>query len=182
MKLGRSVSASAKSVFAPEAGHKKWNRAAGLYSRFLIVFLTIFLLGPSINNVVFGQVETGSISGTVKDVTGGVIPDAKVTAKSVDRATERSVDCGQDGVYVITGLNPGLYDVTITSGNFAPFVGHVEVTVSGSGHPRCTTRGILHQHDGRSYRRGRNLRKYADPGSFAGDLVGSDRGAAEPDA
>jgi hypothetical protein len=97
-----------------------------------IVVTTILLAAISLNyRMAWSQTETGSISGTVKDATGAVIPDAKVTAKSVDRSTERTVNSGPDGVYVLSSLTPGLYDVTVTSGNFAPFVSRVEVTVAG---------------------------------------------------
>ncbi len=120
MRLGRSVSAIAGSVSAPEAGHKDWNRPPAFYLKFLVVLLTFLMFGPLMSKLVLAQVDTGAISGTVRDASGGVITTAKVTVRSVDRATERTVDAGPDGVYIITGLNPGLYDVTIASGSFAP--------------------------------------------------------------
>jgi hypothetical protein len=79
----------------------------------------------------WSQAETGSIAGTVTDSTGAVIPGATVTAKSVATSAQRTVGSGAAGGYVIPGLEPGIYEVTVTSGNFAPFKSRVEVTVGG---------------------------------------------------
>jgi len=79
----------------------------------------------------WSQAEAGSINGTVTDSTGAVIPGASVTAKSVATGASRAVQTGSDGAYVIPGLEPGIYEVTITSQNFASFTSRAEVTVGG---------------------------------------------------
>ena len=79
----------------------------------------------------WSQAETGSVTGTVTDQTGAVVPGASVTAKSAATSAERTVQTTSDGTYVMPGLAPGLYDVTVTSQSFAPFTSRVEVTVGG---------------------------------------------------
>ncbi len=79
----------------------------------------------------WSQGETGTISGTVTDSTGAVIPGASVTAKSAATGAERSTKSGATGQYVIEELIPGLYDISVTSGNFAGFKARAEVTVGG---------------------------------------------------
>jgi hypothetical protein len=80
----------------------------------------------------FGQAEAGSISGTVRDASGAVIPGATVTAKSVATGAERTVHSGSIGQYLIPALTPGNYQVTVTSSSFKAFQTTVEVTVGGS--------------------------------------------------
>jgi outer membrane receptor protein involved in Fe transport len=77
------------------------------------------------------QVQTGSISGTVRDKGGAVVPNATVAARNLDTSAERTVQASGDGVYTIPGLAPGTYELTFTSGNFAPFKEKVQVTVGG---------------------------------------------------
>ena len=79
----------------------------------------------------FGQVEAGSISGTVRDASGAVIPAASVTVKSIATGLERKTESGNLGQFTIPGLNPGMYDIQIKSGSFAPFQTRAEVTVGG---------------------------------------------------
>jgi hypothetical protein len=79
----------------------------------------------------WSQTESGSISGTVTDATGAVIPGAMVSVKNTATSAERTVQSQSDGKYVIEGLLPGLYDITITSANFATFKSRAEVTVGG---------------------------------------------------
>jgi uncharacterized membrane protein YgcG len=55
----------------------------------------------------------GSVSGTVKDNTGGVIPGAAVTLSN-EGGTVRSVTAGADGSYTFRGLPPGAYTVSAT--------------------------------------------------------------------
>jgi len=78
---------------------------------------------------VFGQVEAGSISGTVRDATGAVISGATVTAKSLATGAERTATTGTIGQFSILALTPGTYQVTIASANFQTYRATVEVTV-----------------------------------------------------
>ena len=78
------------------------------------------------------QVQTGSISGTVRDSSGAVVPNATVTVINLDTSARRTVQSGPAGVYTVTGLQPGKYEVEVRSGAFAPFREGVEITVGGS--------------------------------------------------
>lgn len=95
---------------------------------FFLILVTTVLLSCQL---AWSQTDTGSISGTVTDSTGAVIPGATVTARSVATAAERTVTSKADGSYVVVDLQPGFYDITATSGNFAPFKARAEVTVGG---------------------------------------------------
>jgi hypothetical protein len=95
---------------------------------FLLTLVVVALLSCQL---AWSQSESGTLAGTVTDSTGAVIPGATVTAKNAGTSAERTVKSGPDGVYVVPGLAPGIYDVTVTSGNFAAFKSRAEVTVGG---------------------------------------------------
>src|SRR5678815_704994 len=65
----------------------------------------------------FAQIQGGSISGTVKDEQGGVLPGVTVTAQGLD-ATQTFVTEG-GGEYRFLNLAPGPYKVTATLQGFA---------------------------------------------------------------
>lgn len=71
----------------------------------------------------------GTISGTVSDSTGAVVPNA--TIKLVNKATnlEKTLTSSNDGVFTFALLQPGRYAVTATSGSFAAQTLDVEVQV-----------------------------------------------------
>jgi hypothetical protein len=97
----------------------------------LLVVLTLIAVVAFSGQPAWSQGETGTIAGTVTDSTGAVIPGASVTAKSLSTSAERTVMSRTDGSYLLLELQPGLYDITVTSGNFAPFKARAEVTVGG---------------------------------------------------
>jgi hypothetical protein len=97
----------------------------------LLVILTLAAAVVFSGRTAWSQSEAGTIAGTVSDKTGAVIPNASVTAKSASTGAERTVASGPTGQYIIPGLIPGFYDVTVTSGNFAAFKARAEVTVGG---------------------------------------------------
>jgi carboxypeptidase family protein/TonB-dependent receptor-like protein len=68
--------------------------------------------------IVFGQENTGSIQGVVKDSTGGSILGARITISSptLVRALEGTTD--REGSYIFPKVPPGIYDVTITQTGF----------------------------------------------------------------
>lgn len=64
------------------------------------------------------QAVTGSLSGSIGDTTGAVIRKAEITVKSTTTGAERKVQPNQSGEFVINGLDPGEYSLTIVSAGF----------------------------------------------------------------
>ncbi len=56
---------------------------------------------------------SGTVRGTIKDDTGGVIPNAVVTLAN-ESGTVQTVNSGRDGVYTFRGVAPGTYTVSAT--------------------------------------------------------------------
>ncbi len=79
--------------------------------------------------MLWGQVETGQISGTVQDATGAVVPNVTVTAKSVTTGTMRSTVTNTAGVYVLPNLSPGDWEVTLSASGFSTQKRRVTVDV-----------------------------------------------------
>jgi Carboxypeptidase regulatory-like domain len=78
----------------------------------------------------FAQIQGGSISGSVKDEQGGVLPGTTVTVKGVDATlTTTSNAVGQ---YRFLELAPGPYKVTVELPSFATVVRDVIVVVGRS--------------------------------------------------
>jgi hypothetical protein len=67
---------------------------------------------------VFAQLATGAILGVVKDTSGGVVPDARVTVINVETSQSRSVTTGSDGAYRVPGLTAGHYTVKVEKEGF----------------------------------------------------------------
>lgn len=78
---------------------------------------------------VWAQTETGQISGTVTDATGGVVADAKVVVKSVNTGMTRETTSNSSGLYTSPSLKPDTYDVTIQFTGFKTFTQRVVVSV-----------------------------------------------------
>ncbi len=83
--------------------------------KYLLVFLVIALSGIS----AFGQGgSTGSISGTVLDPKGAVVPGATVVVKSVATNQENTTQTSNDGTFTVPSLTAGLYTATVTASGF----------------------------------------------------------------
>src|SRR4051812_32542109 len=64
------------------------------------------------------QTFTASITGTVMDPAGAVVPRAHVTATDVQRNVSRSTDSDDSGRYVLIDLQPGTYTLTVEAAGF----------------------------------------------------------------
>jgi hypothetical protein len=67
------------------------------------------------------QVTTGSISGVVTDTTGARIPGADVTVKDLGTNITRAVKTDAAGLYQVSDLPVGQYEVTVMRKGFATF-------------------------------------------------------------
>ena len=61
------------------------------------------------------QSNTGSVSGTVIDPQGSVVPDAEIAVRSTDLAAKRSVHSDHNGAFRVAGLVPGAYELRAIS-------------------------------------------------------------------
>jgi hypothetical protein len=98
------------------------------FLHYLTGVLAIMLVSGAI---AWAQVESGQIAGTVTDQSGAVVAGATVTLKNAATGAARTTQTSATGAYLISGLEPASYQVTISSGNFKPFSANAEVTVGG---------------------------------------------------
>src|SRR4051812_36453586 len=64
------------------------------------------------------QITTGTISGTVKDTSGAVLPGASVAVVSEETGSTRTVQTNAAGFFTAQSLNPGRYKVTASLEGF----------------------------------------------------------------
>ena len=63
----------------------------------------------------------GSISGTVKDSTGGAIPDTAVIVRNVATKAQQTVNANAEGFYAFTVLPVGRYEIETFRPGFKPY-------------------------------------------------------------
>jgi outer membrane receptor protein involved in Fe transport len=85
------------------------------------VFLTAFVLFLGCTSAL-AQQTTGNITGRILDQQGSGVPGATVTAKSASTGFTRTEVSDAEGVYRLTALPVGLYDVTSDLPGFATIV------------------------------------------------------------
>ena len=71
------------------------------------------------------------ISGTVTDISGAAIPNASVSLKNLGTNNDRAIKATGAGEYSFTNLEPGSYQLTVTSAGFETFQTAIDVTVGG---------------------------------------------------
>jgi hypothetical protein len=98
--------------------------ATGALGFLSVVFAIAMMAGATL-----AQSETGQITGRVSDTNGAVVAGATVTLNSVETGAQRSTTTNEDGVYAITNLQPGVYEITVQAANFAKSTQRVQVTV-----------------------------------------------------
>ena len=78
----------------------------------------LVLLTCAITSLAFAQATSGSMSGTVTDPAGAVVPGAKIEAKETASGRTFTTEATEAGLYVLATLPPGTYSVTVTQPGF----------------------------------------------------------------
>lgn len=81
----------------------------------IVTALLLLILGPI---PAAAQQITGSLVGVVKDATGALIPQAKITATNSETGLSRSAQSDSDGNYRIDYLPVGRYSVSVEAAGF----------------------------------------------------------------
>jgi hypothetical protein len=67
----------------------------------------------------FAQVDEGSITGTVTDASGAVLPNAEVTLLNTDQGITVQTSTAAGGTYTFAPVRAGHYQITVTAQGFA---------------------------------------------------------------
>src|ERR1700694_1365349 len=87
----------------------------------LFTFLALVLIMLTSIRV-YAQVSGATLTGTVSDASGAIIPNAKISIHNVATGEVREVTTDAAGFYTAPNLLPGKYEVTVTSPGFSTAV------------------------------------------------------------
>jgi hypothetical protein len=86
-----------------------------------VVACAILLLLFSTGHLL-GQGASASITGTLKDSSGAVVPNSPVVANSVDSGRQFATQTNGDGIYTLAAIPPGHYTLTVEMRGFKRLV------------------------------------------------------------
>jgi hypothetical protein len=86
-------------------------------SKYIALTCLFFLLVQT--QIVFGQVDQGSVSGVVQDASGAVVPNAKVTLLNKDQGLSLETATQANGEYTFTPVRIGNYSLSVTAPGFS---------------------------------------------------------------
>src|SRR5215472_14551779 len=109
---------------------KRETRLSSTVRLFSALIVGVFLFSATI---LYAQVDTGSISGTVTDPTGAVVKGATVTLLNEGTGAELATTAGDDGVYTFSPVRIGAYTLTVSAQGFQKSKqSHVTVNVGAA--------------------------------------------------
>src|SRR5262245_21608246 len=94
--------------------------------------LSLFLILLTLSLIAAAQVPTGALSGAVLDPSKAVVSGAMVTIKHKETGVERSATSKSDGVFVISNLLPGEYEIRAVQPGFKTYVASVRIQVGNT--------------------------------------------------
>ncbi len=83
-------------------------------------FVCVLFAALSLVRSGLAQSTFGSVTGTVTDASGAVMPAAGITVTNTDTNVSRRVPTGADGVYTVADLLPGNYRLQVDARGFGP--------------------------------------------------------------
>ncbi|HWR35915.1 MAG TPA: TonB-dependent receptor [Clostridia bacterium] len=79
-----------------------------------VVFVALWMAIPAA-----AQSDTATLSGTVMDSTGAVLPDVQIVARNMANGLRRQVKTNHEGIFVVPMLPPGTYSIMASRTGFA---------------------------------------------------------------
>ncbi|MHB8487373.1 MAG: TonB-dependent receptor domain-containing protein [Candidatus Acidiferrales bacterium] len=95
---------------------KNSNGVSVIFFAALLALFCLFTIAPKAT--LAQSSSTGTVSGTVTDNTGAVVPDATVTLTDKATGNSRTATSTSSGQYIFAYVNPGTYDVKVGKQGF----------------------------------------------------------------
>jgi hypothetical protein len=92
---------------------KRCGNVSTVFSVLVMVILAVWVACPA-----HGQVSGATLSGTVSDSSGAVVPNAKISIKNVETGVTRDATSNNDGFFTAPNLVPGRYEVRVSAAGF----------------------------------------------------------------
>ncbi len=80
----------------------------------LLLLMAAVMWAPCI----YAQSDRGTITGTVVDQSGGVVPNAKVTATNIDSGEKRETTTGDESSFTLPELKAAPYRISVEAAGF----------------------------------------------------------------
>ena len=90
--------------------------------KFSAVLILATVLAMGLAATTYGQIDTGTILGTVRDQSGAVVPQAKVTLTNSGTGVSSSGQTNSEGNYAFPAIKSGTYQVIIQANGFKKYV------------------------------------------------------------
>jgi outer membrane receptor protein involved in Fe transport len=93
------------------------DRRSAVVARWRLLAMTLVAITVTLSPA-YSQILYGTLTGSVTDQTGAVLPGARVQALNVATNVAMTATTNERGIYVFSNLLPGVYDVTIEAASF----------------------------------------------------------------
>jgi len=107
-----------------EDGYRIQERQRAVHTAILVAFLLFAIIAILIlllSHPAFGQAVGGRITGSVKDVTGAVIPGSRLTLTNLANGVTQTGTSNQSGVFNFPTVSIGQYRLDVTATGFNPY-------------------------------------------------------------
>src|SRR5262249_48637159 len=117
MASSSHLEARLRCILNPRLDRRALNRAAGVTASAIVLCLVLPLAAM--------RPETGdarTVSGTVYDAAGAVVPEAALILTGSDTGMKQNTSTGADGQFTLASLPDGLYRLEVDARGFAPAI------------------------------------------------------------
>src|SRR5882672_6835177 len=91
--------------------------------------LVVIVFSLSLTVSIYSQVTGATLSGTISDPSGGLIPGAQISIRNTGTGISKDFQADSDGYYTAPNLAPGTYEVRVTAKGFSTVVSTVTLAV-----------------------------------------------------